>query len=447
MSITGLTFFILLILVWAAYYICPKRFRWISLLIGSVVFYASFGWVSAVVLLGSTLLTYAFGRLLNKNKNKGLLAASVIVTLVPLALSKASLLALIGVSFYIFSSISYIVDCYKDKFEPQKNYAKFLLYISFFPYIIEGPIARYDHLSKELYEGHDFDFYDNLNGMFLILWGLIKKLIVAERLGLFVETIFASESYHSTFYVLLGAFLYAIQLYLDFSGYVNVAEGVASMFSIRLQKNFKMPYFSKSIAEFWRNWHATLGDWLRDYVYIPLGGNRKGTLRKCVNVLIVFLVSGIWHGTTLTFILWGVYHGVLSVIDVLIKPWWQKVNGFVRGLVTFALVCFGWIFFRADNVANAFSMIGGLFKFESVSAESLKVLARNSSISMYTGKLLIPFLLAIIIVEILEYRKVLTRDTVKKVPVPISVVLLSVMIVSVICFSFQGGGAFLYEVF
>lgn len=447
MKITGLLFYILLILVWGAYYCLPKRFRWILLLAGSVIFYASFGIIPLAVLLASSLLTYLFARLFSKKKSKILLALSIALSLAPILIARAKIVALIGASFYAFSSISYIVECYKDKLLPQKNYAKLLLYVSFFPYIVEGPIARYGRLSNQLYSGNDFCFEDNINGIALILWGIIKKLVIAERIGLLVSTLFSNSDYYSTLYVMLGAFLYAVQLYLDFSGYINIAEGVAAMFSIKLDRNFITPYFSKSISEFWRNWHATLGEWLRDFIYIPLGGNRKGTLRKCANVMAVFIVSGLWHGFTLTFILWGVYHGVLSVIDALIKPVWAKINGIIRTIVTFALVCFGWIFFRAESIGEAFSMIAGIFNFEMVNAEALKVLARNSSLSMYDGKILLVFAIIAVIVEVLDYCKKLTKNTVARLPALAYAAMFIVMIVSIICFAVTDGGAFLYEVF
>lgn len=475
MSITSLPFYILLLVVWAVYYLLPIKYRWYSLLVGSVAFYASYGYIAGLVLLASSFATYCFANLFEKKRKKAVLALYVIVCLLPLLFAKFSpfvanklfvekdfsfsLISLLGVSFYTFSSVSYLVDVYNQKISAQKNYGKLLLFLSFFPYILQGPIARYKHLEKQLYDGNEFSFEDNASGLILILWGIIKKLIIAERIGLVVKILFDDKSYYSTAYVVLAAVLYAFQLYMDFSGYVNIAEGVANLFSVKLQKNFKTPYFSRNISEFWRNWHATLGAWLRDYIYIPLGGNRKGTVRKCLNIFIVFLVSGIWHGNTWTFVLWGCYHGVLSVIHSLANPLVLKLHKklhiseeswllhIIQMFVNSAFVCVGWIFFRASTVTEAFQMLSGIFNFESVSLGSFRTLCRTAGLTEYAGKIMVPFILAAVVIELLQYHNKVSTVSVSKWPKFVICVASVVMIVSIICFSVQGGGAFMYEVF
>ena len=446
--------------------------RWCVLLGGSVLFYLSCGIIPVVVLLISSFITYSFAKELDRNRNRIVFVLSLILALLPLVYTKSivlfseaeiesplSTVSLIGVSFYTFSSVSYLVDVYQRRVEVQNNYGKLLLFLLFFPYVLQGPIARYTHLESQLYTGHEFNADDNMIGLYMILFGLIKKLIIAERIGLIVGTLFSNSSYYSTVYVVLSGVLYAFQLYMDFSGYVNIAEGVARLFSIRLQKNFLSPYFSRNISEFWRNWHATLGQWLRDYIYIPLGGSKKGQVRKCINLLIVFLVSGIWHGTAWTFVAWGIYHGILSVIHAIVGPKkklsYKKLGireesvvlSGLQMLHTTILVCIGWIFFRAANLSQAVSMIIGLFKFQFVGSNALRVLCRVSTLTEYEGKIMLPFILLVFFLEWLTFRKKVNVGLIAKIPVGCQLLGTVVMIICLICFSVQGGGAFMYEVF
>lgn len=475
MSITGFSFFILLLCIWVLYYSLSIRYRWLALLVGSVIFYASFGMLSLAVVLISSIFTYFLARVLAVNHKKVFLAVSIVIAILPLILIKCiaflpegfvkdesllrSMLSIVGISFYTFSSVSYLADVYQGKTEVQRNYGKFLLFLLFFPYILQGPIARYSYLEKQLYQGHIFNPEDNIIGLYSILYGLIKKLIIAERVGLVVNTLFGNSEYYSTIYVALAAALYAFQLYMDFSGYVNIAEGIALLFSIRLQKNFYTPYFSRNISEFWRNWHATLGSWLRDYVYIPLGGNKKGNLRKCINLIIVFGISGIWHGAAWTFVVWGLYHGILSAIhaimDHMVKEKWIKLrinseSPVICGLQmlhTSALVCIGWIFFRASTMTEALRMICGLFHFEPVSFYKLRVLCRVSALTEYEGRIMIPFILIAILLEWLSFRKKATDSVIAKAPAFLQSIGIIGMIVCIMCFAVQSGGAFMYEVF
>ena len=488
MNITGLTFFIFLLITWASYYICPKKYRWTILLSGSIVFYLFFGFKAIIFLSTTVIATYLFGILLEKKQCKLYVALPLVVNFGILAVLKYSgfilktaesiiggsldfshsqitenMIIPLGISFYTFQSAAYLIDIYRGNINSEHNFAKFSLYIMFFPHIIQGPIARYDALAPQLYEGHDFDYDKNVKGVLLILWGTIKKLIIAEHVGLIVNGIFDSSNYNTTLFVIAGGILYAIQLYTDFSGYMNIVIGVANLFGISLMQNFDTPYFSKNISEFWRRWHISLSSWLRDYIYIPLGGNRKGTLRKCVNVMVIFLVSGIWHGAAWTFVVWGFYHGIISVINNFTLPLGKKIRfklniketSFIccayQMITTGLLVSFGWIFFRANSLTSTFNMIKGLFNFGTSGisdiVQTARVLCRDNGLSEYKGIILLLFLVVFIAVEILNYKKISVSDKITKLPFPVRLIIVVFTMLLIVWFGSSGQGSFMYANF
>lgn len=481
MNITDFSFFIFLIITWIAYYVTPLKSRWIPLLLGSVVFYCFAGTEALGVMFLTVITTYAFGRILKTQKNKIFLVLPLIINFGIMILAKVTELALsdpairnnpdsiahniiipLGISFYTFQSVAYLVDIYKDKFQPEKNFAKFALYITFFPHIIQGPIARFDQLSPQLFNGNKFDYDKNVKGVLLILWGILKKIVIAERVGMVVGGIFdsATGEYNSTFFVIAGAVLYAIQLYADFSGYVNIASGVALCFSIDLAPNFDTPYFARNISDFWRRWHISLSTWLRDYIYIPLGGNRKGKIRKNFNLFTTFFVSGIWHGVNWTYIVWGIYHGVISIFNTFTYPIGEKIRnkfgikktGFLcsayQMLTTSVLVCIGWIFFRAKNIETAIDMLKGLFNFDfSGLIGKTQILCRNNGLEESQGIILAVFLLIFVVVEFLNYKKINLSDKIVKMPFALRLFVFVAAILTLICFSVSGQGSFMYANF
>lgn len=282
----------------------------------------------------------------------------------------------VGISFYTFQALSYTMDVYRGDLKPTRHLGKYALFVSFFPQLVAGPIERSSNLLAQFDEEHVFDYERAKDGFVLILFGMFKKIMIADRLSILVNTVYNDcTSYNGPAYILATIF-FAFQIYCDFSGYSDIAIGSAEIMGFRLMKNFDRPYFSQSIGEFWRRWHISLSTWFRDYLYIPLGGSRCSAARWAFNIMVVFLVSGLWHGANWTFVIWGCLHGIYQVIGKALRPaknrLYQAIGLNTGGklyaagsaVCTFILVDFAWIFFRANSVQDAFGIILGLFRFE-----------------------------------------------------------------------------------
>lgn len=272
----------------------------------------------------------------------------------------------VGISFFTFQAMGYSIDVYRRKLPPTSDFIKFATFISFFPQLVAGPIERATNLLPQLQRARVFDYPEAVRGMRLILWGLFKKMVVADNAAAIVNSIFATPGSVGSVNLWIGAILFSFQIYCDFSGYSDIAIGTAALFDIKLMRNFNKPYLSANIADFWRRWHISLTSWFTDYVYIPLGGNRKGRIRTHLNKITVFLISGLWHGANLTFLCWGGLHGCL------ILPFRKKDTGRRRHAllpytlsmgITFIVVMIGWILFRADTLSGAFTYIKDMFAF------------------------------------------------------------------------------------
>lgn len=284
-----------------------------------------------------------------------------------------SLIVPIGLSFYSLQLIAYLVDIYKGKIKAQTNLFRFYVFSSFFPQIIQGPIPRYEQLEADLEKEHTFDSDEFVKGFMLIIWGFFLKYMIADKAGVFVDNVFDNYNLYSGAYILTAGILYSFQLYADFMSCTTISQGVAELFGIHLPDNFNHPYFSDSIRDFWRRWHMSFSFWLRDYIYIPLGGNRKGILRKYLNVIITFAVSGLWHGGSYKFIAWGLLHAFYQVYETATDkfrnklyvafnmPKSSKFRKVFRSVWTFIWVMFGWIIFRADSLMHGLSMIKRIF--------------------------------------------------------------------------------------
>ncbi len=270
----------------------------------------------------------------------------------------------VGVSFYTFQAIGYVVDVYRGEVRAERSLLRFFAFVGFFPQLVAGPIERSAHLLPQFASPRRFDRADATEGMRRILWGLLKKMVLADNCGAVADHIFANYDAASTSELWVGALCFAFQIYGDFSAYSDIAIGSARLFGIRLMENFDKPYFSRSIPEFWRRWHVSLMTWLRDYVYIPLGGSRRGTGRKWLNTLTVFLLSGLWHGAGWTFVAWGAYHALLFLPYSLIPSLTAESRG-LGGLLkqggVFVLVLLGWVLFRAESISVAFTYLQGMF--------------------------------------------------------------------------------------
>lgn len=339
-----------------------------------------------VLIIISTLVDYLVARkmpLVNSRTKKFLLSTSIIVNLgllfafkylnffndslrnllmnfsinfTPLELN---VLLPVGISFYTFQTLSYTIDVYKGKIKPENHLGIFAVYVSFFPQLVAGPIERAKNLIPQFKKKFDFDWQRTVSGLRLILWGMFKKVVIADRAAVIVNLVFNNVSQYSGTELLIATILFAFQIYCDFSGYSDIAIGSARIMGYDLMTNFKRPYFAKSIPDFWARWHISLSTWFKDYVYIPLGGNRVKVKRWLLNIMIVFLVSGLWHGANWTFVVWGALHGIGAIIcTLLVKTRFKKL---INWFTTITYVFFTWIFFRANNVSDAFTIINKIF--------------------------------------------------------------------------------------
>ena len=377
MDFLSLTFAVFFIISVICYYAVPKKLRWGVLLLSSIIFYVWSVPYLIGYLLFSAVTTYFYGTWTEKHKEHGkvLLALVILANLAVLLTVKfapvagISILAPMGISFYTLQVIAYCVDVYKGKAEAQSNFFKYLLFVSFFPQILQGPIPRYSQLKEQLFEGHTFDYKTVKFGFQLILWGMFLKMVIADRAAIFVNAVFPEYHLYEGTVLAVAAVLYSIQLYTDFLGCVCIAMGAAEVYGIKLQTNFERPYMAVSIKDFWRRWHISLSSWLRDYVYISLGGKRKGKLRRYINLMLTFLVSGIWHGSGLQYIFWGLMQGGYQVAGEILQPVRKKVRNVLKidensgfyvlwqRACTFVLITSSWVIFRSANLRAGLSML------------------------------------------------------------------------------------------
>ena len=377
MDFLSLTFAIFFIISVICYYAVPKKLRWGVLLLSSVIFYVWSVPYLIGYLLFSAVTTYLYGKWTEKHKKHGnivlalviLANLAVLLTVKFAPLAGISILAPMGISFYTLQVIAYCVDVYKGKTEAQSNFFKYLLFVSFFPQILQGPIPRYSQLKGQLFEGHAFDYKTVKFGFQLILWGMFLKMVIADRAAIFVNAVFPEYHLYEGTILAVAAVLYSIQLYTDFLGCVCIAMGAAEVYGIKLQTNFERPYMAVSIKDFWRRWHISLSSWLRDYVYIPLGGNRRGKLRRYINLMLTFLVSGIWHGSGLQYIFWGLMQGGYQVAGEILQPIRKKVRNVLKidensgfyvlwqRVCTFVLITISWVIFRSASLRAGLSML------------------------------------------------------------------------------------------
>jgi D-alanyl-lipoteichoic acid acyltransferase DltB (MBOAT superfamily) len=284
----------------------------------------------------------------------------------------------VGISFYTFQTLSYSIDVYRKKLEPTNDVISFFAFVSFFPQLVAGPIERASHLLKQFQEKKVFNYYNNIEGLRLILWGFLKKIVIADNFGVLADSVFNSELSISGVSFIVGAIFFALQIYADFSGYSDIAIGLSKMLGYDLMKNFRTPYFATSFSDFWQRWHISLSTWFRDYVYIPLGGNRKGNLRVSLNILITFLLSGLWHGANITFIIWGGLHGFALILEKNVKIKFKK---YIYTPFVLILVILFWIPFRAENYSQLSNIVKSIFHFSTYSISELyKIINDFSSV-------------------------------------------------------------------
>ena len=377
------------------------KFQNLLLLVASYVFYGWWDWKFLSLIVFSSFVDYYVGIGLSKyddkKKRKLLLLTSIVVNLgflgffkyynffaesiadaytllgSPIEASRLNIILPVGISFYTFQTLSYSIDVYKRKLEPTKDMIAFFAFVSFFPQLVAGPIERATNLLPQFYKKRNFRYAKVVDGLRQILWGLFKKIVIADNCAEQANIIFDNSADLNGSALVLGAFFFAFQIYGDFSGYSDIAIGTSRLFGFDLMKNFAFPYFSRDIAEFWRRWHISLSTWFRDYLYIPLGGSRGGTWMKVRNTFIIFIVSGFWHGANWTFIVWGALNAIYFLPFLLMKRNRQNIGNVAEGRLipsfreffgiatTFALTLLAWVFFRAENIGHAFSYIAGIF--------------------------------------------------------------------------------------
>ena len=393
-SIPFLFFF--LPLVFALYYLVPRKAKNVCLVVFSLVFYAWGGLSHTLLLVLTIFVDYVCGLLIGKSRQAGrrgaaraVLVCGIVINLGLLVWFKyAGMLAdtfagltgtsvslpeialPIGISFYTFESISYAVDVYKQQTEPERNLLRFATYLSFFPHVTSGPITRYRDIRAEIANRRE-TLEGFTSGFARFGKGLFKKVLLADTLALLVSRVQYTGN-PSTLAAWMGVLAFTFQLYFDFSGYSDMAIGLGRMFGLTLPENFDHPYASRSASEFWRRWHMTLGGWFRDYVYIPLGGNRHGTLRTVCNLAVVWVLTGIWHGASWNFALWGAYYAVLIICEKLfLSRLLKKTPAFVQWLYAFLAAVIGWVFFSYTDIGAAFATLAAMFGFPAAGADSL----------------------------------------------------------------------------
>lgn len=401
MLFNSLEFYLFFPVVTTLYFLLPHAWRWSLLLIASCVFYMAFIPKYILILFVTITVDYAAARLIEKTSPGRLrrltLVSSLAVTIALLGFFKyfnfandtiagvarffhwnygiesLKIILPIGLSFHTFQSMSYVIEVYRGNQKAEHHYGIFALYVMFYPQLVAGPIERPQHLLHQFREQHTFDYERVTGGLKRMAFGLFKKVVIADQLALLVDQVYSHPHDYTGFPLMLATICFAYQIYCDFSGYSDIALGAAQVMGFRLMENFDRPYTARSIAEFWRRWHISLTSWFRDYVYIPLGGNRVAKPRWYVNILATFLVSGLWHGANWTFILWGAINGMYLLLSLWTAPLRgavvralrlhesPRIHHAIQVVATFLLICFAWIFFRANSMDDAVYIISHLF--------------------------------------------------------------------------------------
>ncbi len=511
MVFTSLKFILFITATVIIYFLFPKKYRWVWLLLSSYFFYLSASIKYGVFLVFSTAVTFSAAVLMEKlaekadipslpkeerkqakkrlqKRKKLIVAFAVILNFAVLFLIKyynftvlnisalagvfgiefspvlSSLLLPVGISFYTFQVTGYVIDVYRGISGAERNFFKYALFVSYFPQIMQGPIGRFSQLSETLYDGHAFEYERMTRGIQRMMFGFFEKLVSAARLAIAVDTVWAQYSSYGRIELILACIFYAIQIYADFAGYMDIALGASEIMGIRLSENFKAPYFSASVPEFWRRWHITLGSWFRDYLFYPVmrsgwcsrlgkfikekfGKKLSGKVTTVIALMCVWFFTGMWHGASWHYIIWGVYYGILIILSTLLAP---VFDGFVQKhsidrskplyksvqiLKTFALVCLGYIFFRSTGMTQAFGIIGRIF---SVSAP----LNSPAGIGLDKADLLVALIAVavLIITDIYRAKEVDIREAVAAKPLVLRWAVYFILLFSVIIFGVYGPG-------
>lgn len=473
-SIEFLLFVLVLVLI---YYIFPKKHRYIVLLIGSLIFYYLFSGKYIIFILLSSVITYFSGKLIEKynDKRKLILTLSILLNLSFLLVLKYNnffgdifrvvginipykkFILPIGISYYTLETISYLTDIYRKRMKAETNYLKVLLFLVYFPQIVEGPIANYSRLSKTLFNTEKFNYDNFVSSFVLIGWGFIKKLVIADRAGIFVSKVF--ENNYGGILLIVGILLYTLQIYADFSGCIDIVSGVSELFGVKLDENFKRPFFSKSIQEFWRRWHITLGTWLKEYIFYPISLSKLNMklnlkLRKMKSKYIsrfiitafplffVWFFNGMWHGASFKYVVYGLYYYVLMMIGILLEPVFKKIISifkintevwsykFFQAIRTILIVCFGMFLFRVDSFKQM-----GLMIHSNASASLFSLGLKKADFA-----LLMVGILVMLVVGVMQEFNINIRKELQKQNLLFKWLIYYIIIFSIIIFGIYGKG-------
>lgn len=478
MNTLSLSFLCLYLLVLLIYWIMPERYRNIFLLISSLAYMTTWDWCYTLILCVEILFTWCIGKKISKNKSAVYVVIGVLTLIIMLVGFKYTDFGLevLGISFFTFQEISYLIDVYRKDIEPEQSIVNYALYVSFFPQILSGPIAKAKDQLQRYREKKAYNIESMKEGWITALYGMFLKMVIADRIAIYVNNVYGAYNTSDkiatigTVAMILAIILYSVQIYCDFAGYTLIAIGIAKTFGIPLPVNFRQPYLADGITDFWKRWHISLTSWLRDYLYIPLGGNRKGYVRTYINIMIVFIVSGIWHGAGITFIIWGSLHGLLQVIEKLWKRFSSKLEKknkvdtldagfnsdsprkahnilmsiFKRG-ITFILVSITWVFFRAENIHQAIWILKVVFAGE----KTTSLLAFG--LDKWNMLLLVVCIILLIFLDIFKEKGGNIVNYITNCKLPIRWVILYALIFSIIIFGIYGPGydasAFIYYKF
>jgi alginate O-acetyltransferase complex protein AlgI len=453
MLFNSIDFLIFFPVVTVIYFLLPHKIRWAWLLAASCYFYMAFVSVYILILGFTIVVDYVAGLWIEKaegKRRKALLLASIVANVGVLAVFKyynflnenltallgsfgsrnpvpyLQILLPIGLSFHTFQAMSYTIEVYRGKQKAERHFGIYALYVMFYPQLVAGPIERPQNILHQFHEKKYFDYQRTVEGLRLMIWGFFKKIVIADRLAVYVSSVYDHPGQHHGMPVLVASYFFAIQIYCDFSGYSDIAVGSAKIMGFDLMQNFNLPYFARSIREFWSRWHISLSTWFRDYVYIPLGGNRVKMGRWFLNLLIVFVISGLWHGAKWTFIIWGALHGIYLVLEILInKTAFVKKfqNSFLfkslAYFLTFHLVVLGWVFFRANTVKDAFVLLKSMLQMD-FSKVGININLGYSTPLFDKVEIILSFLLIgfLLLVNLVERRKTI-ETAVQKLSSPV----------------------------
>lgn len=434
MLFNSVEFIIFFIVVTAGYFAIPHKFRWFWLLTASCYFYMFFLSIYILILGFTIIIDYSAGILIENavgNRRKSFLIMSLIANIGVLAIFKyynffieninslasssffpyLSILLPIGLSFHTFQAMSYTIEIYRGNQKAEKHFGIYALYVMFYPQLVAGPIERPQNILHQFHTKHRFSYKNVTNGLKLMAWGMFKKVVVGDHLAIMVDKVYNNPTQYEGLPLIIATIFFAFQIYCDFSGYSDIALGSAEVMGFKLMQNFDRPYFSKTISEFWRRWHISLSTWFRDYLYIPLGGNRVPYFKQLFNLLIIFMISGLWHGASWNFIIWGGLHGILLVLARLREKYLPSLQlkatnintKTIHIVIVFILVDFCWIFFRARTFADAKYIVTHLF--HNISLNSLKNIdfIRRNILLGESKQIFLVTISSLVLMEIVHY--------------------------------------------